>query len=215
MRHGMDHRKLRRNPSHRKALMRNLMNALVRSERIVTTVAKAKELRRLADRLITLGKRNDTHARRLAFSMLSDKENTEKLFAGLAGRFVSRQGGYTRIVRTGYRAGDGSDMAILEYLPSEEKKAGAAKGKKKGAGKAGAGAQGAEKKGRPAPKTAGKGTDAGEKPPRRRATKAAPEGKGAAAKTSRKASADKDTSTTDRKAGGKRTGRKKSDSKPE
>src|SRR5512146_1313808 len=154
MRHAMDHRKLRRNPSHRKALMRNLMNALVRSERIVTTVAKAKELRRLADRLITLGKRADTHARRVAFSMLSDKENTEKLFAGLAGRFVSRQGGYTRIVRTGYRAGDGSDMAILEYLPSEEKKAGAGKGKKKGAGKAGARA--AEKKAGAPPKTAAK-----------------------------------------------------------
>src|SRR5512143_38206 len=145
MRHGMDHRKLRRNPSHRKALMRNLMNALVHAERIVTTVAKAKELRRLADRLITLGKRDDTHARRMAFAMLSDKENTDKIFAGLAGRFVNRQGGYTRIMRTGYRAGDGSDMAILEYLPSEEKKAGAAKGRKKGAAKPGTGGKGAEK----------------------------------------------------------------------
>src|SRR5512139_1837024 len=146
MRHGMDHRKLRRNPSHRKALMRKLMNALVRSERIVTTVAKAKELRRLADRLITLGKRDDTHARRIAFAMLSDKENTDKIFAGLAGRFVNRQGGYTRIVRTGYRAGDGSDMAVLEYLPAEERKAGAPKGKKKGGPKAGGGEKGREKK---------------------------------------------------------------------
>jgi len=210
----MDHRKLRRNPSHRKALMRNLMNALVRSERIVTTVAKAKELRRLADRLITLGKRNDTHARRIAFSMLSDKENTEKLFAGLAGRFVSRQGGYTRIMRTGYRAGDGSDMAILEYLPAEEKKAGAAKGKKKGAGKAGAGAQGAERKAGPARKAAGKGTESGEKPSRRKATKPASAGKGEAAKTRPKASADKDA-PADRKAGGKRTGRKKTESRPD
>src|SRR5512134_3304192 len=130
MRHAMDHRKLRRNPAHRKALLRNLMNALVRSERIETTVAKAKELRRLADRLITLGKRNTTHARRLTFRMLSDKGNTEKLFAGLAQRFAERPGGYTRIVRTGYRAGDGSEMAILEYLPAEERKAAAPKGKK-------------------------------------------------------------------------------------
>lgn len=127
MRHAMDHRKLGRNPAHRKALLRNLMNALVRSERIETTVAKAKELRRLADRLITLGKRDTTHARRRVFSMLSDKASTEKIFAGLAGRFVGREGGYTRIVRTGYRAGDGSEMAIIEYLPKEEKKVGVKK----------------------------------------------------------------------------------------
>lgn len=127
MRHAMDHRKLRRNPAHRKALLRNLMNALVRSERIETTVAKAKELRRLADRLITLGKRDSTHARRRVFSMLSDKGNTEKIFAGLAGRFVGREGGYTRILRTGFRAGDGSEMAIIEYLPKEEKKVAAKK----------------------------------------------------------------------------------------
>lgn len=175
MRHGMDHRKLRRNPAHRKALLRNLMNALVRSERIVTTVAKAKELRRLADRLITLGKRDDTHARRLAFSMLSDKANTQKIFAGLAGRFANRQGGYTRIVRTGYRAGDGSDMAILEYLPAEEKKAGAPKGKKKGAAKGAAAEKarearpakagaGRKKAAAPAAKAAGKAKAAKEKP---------------------------------------------------
>lgn len=134
MRHAMDHRKLRRNPSHRKAMLRNLMNSLVRAERIETTVARAKELRRLADRLITLGKKDNTHARRTVFSMLCDKKNTEKLFAGLAARFAERAGGYTRIVRTGYRAGDGADLAILEYLPAEEKKAGTRK-KKKTAGK--------------------------------------------------------------------------------
>lgn len=134
MRHAVDHRKLRRNPGHRKALLRNLMNALVRSERIETTIAKAKELRRLADRLVTLGKRNDTHARRRAFGMLSDKENTEKLFSGIAPRFAGRNGGYTRILRTGFRAGDGSEMAIIEYLPAEEKKAGAKKPKRKKAG---------------------------------------------------------------------------------
>ncbi|HSL99318.1 MAG TPA: 50S ribosomal protein L17 [Candidatus Limnocylindria bacterium] len=131
MRHGIAHRKLGRNPGHRKALLRNMMNALVRSERIETTVAKAKEVRRLADRLITLGKKNSTHARRRTFSLLSDKRNTEKIFATLATRFAGREGGYTRIVRTGYRAGDGSEMAILEYLPAEEKATKAKKGKKK------------------------------------------------------------------------------------
>jgi large subunit ribosomal protein L17 len=134
MRHGNDHRKLGRNPAHRKALLRNLMNSLVISERIETTVPRAKELRRLADRLITLGKRETLHARRRVFSLLSNKAATDKLFATLAGRFAGRQGGYTRILRTGYRAGDGAEMAILEYLPAEEKKA-AAKGKKKAARK--------------------------------------------------------------------------------
>jgi large subunit ribosomal protein L17 len=131
MRHGIAHRKLGRNPGHRKALLRNMMNALVRSERIETTIAKAKEVRRLADRLITLGKKDNTHARRRAFSLLSDKRNTEKIFATLAARFAGREGGYTRIVRTGYRAGDGSEMAILEYLPAEEKATKPKKGKKK------------------------------------------------------------------------------------
>ncbi len=128
MRHGIDHRKLGRKPAHRKALLRNLMNALVHAERIETTVSKAKELRPLADRLITLGKAGTLHSRRRVFSLLTDKEATDKLFATLAGRFVERQGGYTRIIRTGFRVGDGAEMAIIEYLPVEEKKAG---GKKK------------------------------------------------------------------------------------
>jgi large subunit ribosomal protein L17 len=177
MRHAIDHRKLRRNPSHRKAMLRNLMNSLVRAERIETTVARAKELRRLADRLITLGKRDTTHARRRVFSLLSDKKNTEKLFSGLAGRFSERAGGYTRIVRTGFRGGDGAEMAILEYLPAEEKKAGARKGKRKkaapGKGKA------APAKGRGAKAPAAKKESAkavtrkteGEKSPRKRTTK--------------------------------------------
>lgn len=177
MRHAIDHRKLRRDPAHRKALLRNLMNALVRSERIQTTIARAKELRRLADRLITLGKRDSIHARRRVFSLLSDKKNTEKIFAGLAGRFTGREGGYTRIVRTGYRAGDGAEMAILEYLPVEEKKAAAKKGKKKkGAGarekasRAGASARakGKEKKGSD---TSSKAKTAERKPTRRKAPK--------------------------------------------
>jgi len=134
MRHANDHRKLGRNPSHRKALLRNLMNSLVLSERIETTTPKAKELKRLGDRLITLGKRGTLHARRMAFAMLSNKESTDKLFETLAGRFTGREGGYTRIMKIGNRPGDGAEMAIIEYIPAEEKKA-SAKGKKKAASK--------------------------------------------------------------------------------
>jgi large subunit ribosomal protein L17 len=173
MRHAIAHRKLGRNPGHRKALLRNMMNALVRSERIETTVAKAKEVRRLADRLITLGKKDDTHARRRAFSLLSDKENTEKIFSGLAARFVGREGGYTRIVRTGYRSGDGSEMAILEYLPAEEKKAKTKKGKKKAAAAKAKPAEETAKKRKPV-RAAGKA--AGKKPPAPRGKKAGNEG---------------------------------------
>lgn len=176
MRHAMDHRKLRRNPSHRKAMLRNLMNSLVRSERIETTVARAKELRRLADRLITLGKKESTHARRMVFSMLCDKKNTEKLFAGLAGRFTERAGGYTRIVRTGYRAGDGAELAILEYLPVEEKLAGAKKGKKKKAAGKGKAAATKGKSAKPAAgkkeiAAKGKGQEEGKKTPARKTVK--------------------------------------------
>lgn len=181
MRHGMDHRKLRRNPAHRKALLRNLMNSLVRSERVETTVAKAKELRPLADRLITLGKRNTLHARRRAFSILSDKGNTEKLFSGLAGRFRERAGGYTRIVRTGYRAGDGSEMAIIEYLPQEEKKTEAKKGKRKKA----APKKPASTRKTPAQETTEKGKKA--KSPRKPATAKKPSGGTRTAKTGKTA----------------------------
>lgn len=175
MRHGMNQRKLGRSPSHRKALLKNLMGALVRSERIETTIEKAKELRPLADRLITLGKRGTLHARRRVFSLLSDKKAVDKIFSALAGRFVERAGGYTRIVRTGYRVGDGAEMAILEYLPAEEKKAGARKAKKKkapaGKGKAvpakgKAGKEPAAKKGAEGAKAK---KPAGEKAPRKRA----------------------------------------------
>jgi large subunit ribosomal protein L17 len=157
-------------------MLRNLMNSLIHSERIETTVARAKELRRIADRLITLGKRNTTHARRHVFSLLSDKENTEKLFSGLAGRFSDRAGGYTRIVRTGFRSGDGAEMALLEYLPVEEKKAGARKGRKKkpGLGKEKVAAKGKAVKAAAGKKKAAKalpGKPEGEKTPRRKASK--------------------------------------------
>jgi len=158
-------------------MLKNLMNALVKSERIETTVARAKELRRLADRLITLGKRDTMHARRRVFSLLSDKKTTEKLFSGLAGRFSERAGGYTRIVRTGFRSGDGAEMAILEYLPAEEKKAGAKKGKKKKSAPGKAKAEAAKRRGGKAPAAkkeaakAGTRKAEGEKVPRKRTTK--------------------------------------------
>jgi large subunit ribosomal protein L17 len=184
MRHAIAHRKLGRTPGHRKALLRNMMNALVRSERIETTIAKAKEVRRLADKLITLGKKDTTHARRRAFSLLSDKKNTQKIFATLASRFAGREGGYTRIVRTGYRAGDGSEMAILEYLPAEEKMVKAKKGKKKKKTEtAKAGAKTAETK-KP-PRAAKKAT--ARKPPTPRGKKEQTEGEAAKpARTRRK-----------------------------
>jgi large subunit ribosomal protein L17 len=164
-----------------------MMNALVRSERIETTVAKAKEVRRLAERLITLGKKDTTPARRRVFSMLSDKKNTAKIFATLASRFAGREGGYTRILRTGYRVGDGAEMAILEYLPTEEKTAKTKKGKKK---------KKAEKeKEKPAAKTTKAAKPArtskettGKKPSSAREKKGGPEGeKGKPAKKGQKA----------------------------
>ncbi len=180
MRHAVGYRKLRRDPGHRKALLRNLMNALVRSERIETTVAKAKELRRLADRIITLGKRDTLHARRRVFALLSDKKNAEKVFAGLASRFASRAGGYTRIVRTGYRSGDGAEVAIIEYLPESEKPAGASKGKEK---KKAAARSRKPAAGKPSPRKAPAKAEkegsvaAAPKPKRTRKAPAAPKGK--------------------------------------
>lgn len=131
MRHAKDHRKLGRSPSHRKALLKNLLNSLIEHERITTTVAKAKELRRLADRAITLGKKDTTHARRMLFAMLVNKKNTAKVFDVLAKRYSNRNGGYTRIIKTGFRHGDAADMAIIEYLPPSEKKVPPKKAKKK------------------------------------------------------------------------------------
>jgi large subunit ribosomal protein L17 len=172
MRHGVDHRKLGRKPAHRKALLRNLMNALVHAERIETTVSKAKELRPLADRLITLGKAGTLHSRRRVFSLLTDKEATDKLFATLAGRFAGRQGGYTRIVRTGFRVGDGAEMAIIEYLPVEEKKAGGKK-KKAAAKKAPANTAGKKKEEKETPRPAArKVKQAAPKPTKPRSSRA-------------------------------------------
>lgn len=116
MRHKVDHRKLGRTTSHRKALLRNLATSLVRAERIETTTPKAKELRRLADHLITLGKEGSLHSRRQAARILRDPESVKKLFETLAPRFTDRKGGYTRIFKFGFRRGDSAEMSGIEYL---------------------------------------------------------------------------------------------------
>ena len=116
MRHRKAGRKLGRSSGHRKALYRNLITELFRHERIKTTEAKAKAIRPLAEKLITLGKRGDLHARRLAAARLNDPLVVKKLFEELAPRYEDRPGGYTRILKLGRRQGDGAEMAIIELV---------------------------------------------------------------------------------------------------
>ena len=120
----MKHRKavlkLNRTPSHRKAMFRNMVTSLFKYERIQTTGAKAKELRRWADHLITLAKRGDLHARRQVASYLYDDAAVKKVFDEVAGRYTSRPGGYTRILRTGIRFGDGAKLARLELVADKK-----------------------------------------------------------------------------------------------
>ena len=116
MRHGMSGRKLNRTSSHRKAMFANMAVALLKHEQIKTTVPKAKDLRRVVDKLITLGKRGDLHARRQAHSVLRDDKITAKLFDELAGRYESRAGGYTRVLKAGFRHGDMAPMAFIELV---------------------------------------------------------------------------------------------------
>ncbi len=116
MRHRNQGRKLSRNTEHRRALLRNLVTSLILEERIETTVPKAKEARRLAERIITLGKRGDLHARRLAAAYCMTPAAVQKLFGDIAPRYATRPGGYTRITRAGWRKGDGADVAVLELV---------------------------------------------------------------------------------------------------
>lgn len=119
MRHLNAGYKLGRNTAHRRALLRNLVTSLVLEERIETTVPKAKAIRPLAERMITLGKRGSEHARRQAASYLLDKRAVSKLFDTLSPRFGERNGGYTRIIKGGYRFGDNAEVAFIEFLGSE------------------------------------------------------------------------------------------------
>ena len=116
MRHRKSGRKLNRTSAHRKAMMRNMVTSLLDHERIETTDSKAKELRRFADRMITLGKRGDLHARRQALSVIRSKEITAKLFDELAERFRDRPGGYTRVIKLGNRIGDAAPISIIELV---------------------------------------------------------------------------------------------------
>ena len=116
MRHRVSGRKLNRTSSHRKAMFANMAAALIKHEQIRTTLPKAKDLRGVTDRLITLGKRGDLHARRQALAVLKDRALTEKLFGTLAERYASRRGGYTRVLRAGFRYGDSAPMAVIELV---------------------------------------------------------------------------------------------------
>jgi large subunit ribosomal protein L17 len=119
MRHLKQGRKLGRTTAHRRALLRNLATALLEHERIITTEPKAKELRRVADKLVTLGKRGDLHARRQALQVVRSNAVVRKLFDDIAPRFVDRQGGYTRVLRLGYRPGDAAAMAVIELVDAQ------------------------------------------------------------------------------------------------
>jgi len=131
MRHQVKKRYLRRDSAHRRALLRNLVTSFIDKERIRTTVAKAKAAKPIAEKMITLAKRNTLHARRQALAYIFQESVVKKLFDVVGPRFTERPGGYTRIVKLGLRAGDGADMALLEMVGSEFKK----KTKKKKAGK--------------------------------------------------------------------------------
>ena len=116
MRHRRAGRKLNRTASHRRALFANMAAALIKHEQIITTLPKAKELRRVADRLITLAKRANLHSRRLAVARVRDEAMVKKLFDILGPRYEERSGGYTRVLKAGYRYGDSAPMAVIEFV---------------------------------------------------------------------------------------------------
>ena len=128
MKHNITHRKLNRTTSHRKALLMNLSNALIKHEQITTTLPKAKELRPYVEKIITLGKKGDLESRRKTISILQDEINTKKIFSTFAQRYKDRVGGYTRIVKIGNRFGDNAPTAIIELIDRDEE----AKGKDSG-----------------------------------------------------------------------------------
>ncbi len=116
MRHGLSGRKLGVTSSHRAAMFRNMAVALIKHEQITTTLPKAKELRPVAEKLVTLGKRGDLHAKRQAFNQLRDETIVTKLFSTIADRYKTRNGGYTRVLKAGMRHGDAADMAVIEFV---------------------------------------------------------------------------------------------------
>ena len=116
MRHGVAHRKLGRTTSHRTAMFANMAASLIKHEQIVTTLPKAKELRPFVEKLITLAKKGDLHARRIAISRVRDVDQVGKLFATLGPRYKERSGGYIRVLKAGFRYGDNAPMAVIEFV---------------------------------------------------------------------------------------------------
>ena len=125
MRHRKAGNQLGRNTSHRRAMLRNMVTSLFKYEQIETTDAKAKAIRPIAEKMITLAKRGDLHARRQALSYMQDKEVTHRLFDELKGRFSSREGGYLRIVKKGFRKGDSASISVVQLLSNDEGEAAA------------------------------------------------------------------------------------------
>ena len=120
MKHNITHRKLNRTTSHRKALLMNLSNSLIKHEQITTTLSKAKELRPFVEKIITLGKKGDLVSRRKAISILQDQKNTKKIFDVISERYKERSGGYTRIIKVSNRFGDNAPTAIIELVERDE-----------------------------------------------------------------------------------------------
>ncbi len=120
MPHGIAYRKLGKKPEHRKAMFANMCAALIKHEQITTTLPKAKELRPVVEKLITLGKRGDLHARRQAISQIRDVAMVKKLFDVLGPRYKERKGGYTRVLKAGYRYGDNAPVAVIEFVDRDE-----------------------------------------------------------------------------------------------
>ncbi|WP_295813133.1 50S ribosomal protein L17 [uncultured Nitratireductor sp.] len=126
MRHGKSGRKLNRTASHRKAMFANMAASLIEHEQIVTTLPKAKEIRPIVEKLVTLGKRGDLHARRQAIAAIRDENQVRKLFDTLATRYADRNGGYIRIMKAGFRHGDSAPMAVVEFVDRDVDAKGAA-----------------------------------------------------------------------------------------
>ena len=120
MRHNISGRKLNRTSSHRKAMFSNMVNALIKHEQITTTLPKAKELRPIIEKMVTLSRKNDLHARRQAISKLQDNDMVKKLFEVLGPRYAERTGGYTRIIKAGFRYGDSAPMAVIEFVDRDK-----------------------------------------------------------------------------------------------
>ena len=120
MKHNIKNKKLNKTTSHRKAMFMNMSNALIKHEQITTTLAKAKELKRFVDKIITLGKKGDLLSRRKAISILQDQKMSKKVFEVFADRYKTRSGGYTRIIKLGNRFGDNAPIAVIEFVDRDE-----------------------------------------------------------------------------------------------